>query len=436
MTKKPAPKKKEARQPKVVAPVHVEAPVQKVTTPTEFTYRDSVQSGDARIAALINTMNSAERKLIVTAEEAGNPYMLRRPTGIIELDVHLAGGFPAGGCCTISGPDNVGKSWLMYRTMALQQRLYGNASRLAVALSEGAMPYDQMLKAGMLVRVPDDILEQWQEQKRLRNVPLYTREQLAYFKRQLGEIYVIRGATGEEILTGILKFVATNAISVIGLDSINGLQPRANSDKDLDENLKRAAQASMMSQFWQKYIPTTTGLNGINQTTVLMTQQLRANQERANAPSHIQQYLPEAVVTGARSTRHYKLIDVDLTEGKTLKKGNQETGREVIGKLIRYVFEKGKAGTHDLLSGEYSYYYALNGIDNAGDLIVAGLSRGIIQRRGSKVVVCQPDTGKVLEDMTAPSEKAFRGMIDSDFEFELALRQEILAFHGAQCLYR
>jgi RecA/RadA recombinase len=234
----------------------------------------------------------------------------------------------------------------------------------------------------------------------------------------------------------VLEFVKTNAISIVGLDSINGLMPRANAAKELDDNLKKAAHASMMSQFWQKYIPVTTGLHGVNQTTLLMTQQLRANQERANAPSHLQQYLPEAVVTGARSTRHYKLIDITLKEGKILKKGDAETGREAIGKVIRYDFEKGKAGTHDNIQGEYTYHYDRHGIDSAGDLITAGVRRGIIKKVGSRVVICQFDTGKVLEGMTAPSEKAMRGMIEADFEYELALRNEIMAYHGIQCLCR
>ena len=449
MKKKPAPKKTAAaaikgRQP-IVAAVVAPAALPKISTEatSEFTYQEPLATRDEKLRAVANTMNSAKtkehpegRKLIVTAEEAGNPYVLRRPTGIIELDVHLAGGFPAGGCCMLSGADNVGKSWLLYKTMAMQQRLFGDATRLAVALSEGSLPYDQMLRAGMLVRIPDEILEQWQEQRRIRHVPLFTLEQLQYFKRQLGEIYVIRGATGEEILTGILNFVETNAVSIIGLDSVSGLQPAANAAKDLDENLKRAAHANMMTQFFSKYIPITTGLSGVNQTSLIMLQQLRANQDRANAPAHMQQWIPDAVVSGARSAKHYKLIDIMLKEAKPIKEGNQETGRYTIGKVIRWDFEKGKAGTHDNLQGEYSYFYSIPGVDNAGDLITAGIRRGIIQKKGSKVFVCQLDTGAVLEDLTAPSEKAFRKMIESDFDFEMAIRQEILAHTQIQCLYR
>lgn len=439
MTKKPAAKKLGVKQAPQFAPAVAALPTQPVIANPDvgsFTYRGNIAEGDIRLNAVMNSMNSEGEKLVVMAEEAGNPYTLRRPTGIVELDVHLAGGFPAGGCSMLSGGDNVGKSWLLWRTMAFQQRLFGNSCRLAVALSEGAMPYDQMLRAGMLVRVPDDILMQWQEWRRIRNIPLMTPEEMQLYKRQYGEIYVIRGSTGEEILTGVLRFVETNAVSIIGCDSVSGLLPVANAAKELDDNLKRAAHANMITQFWSKYIPLTTGLRGVNQTTLLFTQQLRANQERANAPAHIQQYLPESVTKGAGATKHYKLNDILLKEAGLIKQGNQETGKEVIGKKVRWDFDKGKAGSHDNQQGEYMYYYALAGTDDAGDLIVAGMRRNIIQKHGSKIYVVQSDTGQAIESMTMNTEKALRERLQMDFEFNLTLRNEIMAFHKIQCVYR
>src|SRR5688572_9440121 len=66
-----------------------------------------------------------DRRVVAMADEAPNVYELRRPTGIIQLDKDIGGGFPAGGLSVVSGPDNAGKTWVILRTMAMHQRLYG-----------------------------------------------------------------------------------------------------------------------------------------------------------------------------------------------------------------------------------------------------------------------------------------------------------------------
>lgn len=388
---------------------------------------------DEQISALINTHNKNGYVAIEIADKVANPYILRRPTNIIELDIDLGGGFPAGGVSMISGVDNSGKTWLLFKTMAMQQRIYGNDCRLAYAMSEGAFPFDQAINAGMKIAIPDSIIHQWNQWRALRGIPPYTDEEVANFKQQIGQLHIFRGSTGEEILGLILKAVATKAYSVIGCDSLNGLLPGADASKDLDQSTKKAAHAFMIDNFFRHYIPMTTGLNGINETTLIFTQQVRANQERAFAPSYKQAYIKPYVVAGSYAAKHYKLIDL-VIDDRPLRKGERED-RHVVGKIISWYLDKAKAGTHDNKSGEVAYYYGLHGTDDVGELIASAIKRGILQQRGAQWVVVRPDTLEVREEFTAPNQKMLRKMLEVDQAFEMALRFEVLTAAGVKCLY-
>lgn len=426
--KKAAPAKKTTKPTKVAAVVQPTeaAPVAAVPTP-------DLATRDEAIHALMHALNKEDRKVIAPADEVTNPYMLRRPTNIIDLDIDLGGGFPAGGTSMVSGPDNSGKTWLLFKTMAQQQRIYGDSCRLAYGMSEGAFPFDQAINAGLKIPVPDDIIAQWNMWRALRGMPPYSEEEVAYFKQKVGEFHIFRGGTGEELLGVILKAVYINAYSIIGCDSLNGLLPGADASKELDKAAKKAAHAFMVDNFFRHYIPMTTGLNGVNPTSVIFTQQVRANQERAFAPSHMQAYLKPWAVSGSYAAKHYKLIDLIIND-RPLKKGERED-RHVVGKIISWFLDKGKAGTHDNKSGEVAYYYGLPGTDDIGELIASTIKRGVLQQFGNKYCIVRPDTREVREDLSAPSQKAFRKMLEADADFERAVRLEVLTSAGIRCLY-
>lgn len=405
----------------------------------DWGHQPAIAQKDALIGAFLHSINSEERRLVVRADEAPNTYMLRRPTGIIELDIDLGGGFPAGGCCMISGPDNSGKTWLLLKTMAMQQKLYGHACRLLFVLTEGMFPFDQAINAGLKVKVPDEMLEQWQQWRALRGMPLYTPEELMAFKEEPGQVFIARANTGEEALQILLDAVHTNAFSVVACDSVNGLLPSVDAPKGMDKADMMAAHANMITKFFKKYMPITTGGTGTGQanyTSLLFTQQVRANTERSNAPSYMQKGMKLWAIAGAYMARHGKLIDLIVWDGKLLKKGDKDEAKEVVGKMMKWGTEKGKAGTHDNKSGEVAFYYALGGTDDTGELLASGIKRGVIQPLSRGVVVARPDTGEVLDEFKAPSQKAMRRMIEADFDFELALRREILTAAGIQCLYQ
>jgi len=327
---------------------------------------------------------------------------------------------------------NSGKTWLLLRTIAMQQLIHQNNFTGALAITEGGFPYDQAMKVGCRIAVPDQMILQWQQIRTDRGFPPYRPEDIAYFKQQVGDLRVIRGSHGEEILTVLLEVVRSHACSLVGVDSIQGLQPSADAGKELLDNDKMAAHATMIGRFFKKYIPLTTGLGGVNETTLLFTQQVRSNKAKSEASANIQKYLKDWAVGGAYSTKHYKLIDLVLHEGARDKKEG-----EYVSKMVHWETEKGKAGTHDNLVGSIKYHYSLEpGVDFTGTVVDSALQRGLLRKVGSKYMLIRPETGEVLDDYTTPSLKAFKRSMELDFDFEMGVRRELLAAAGVSCLYR
>lgn len=397
----------------------------------------------AALDAVASSFNEAGHMVMVRGDEAPNPYIIRRPTGIMEMDIDLGGGFPAGGTCFVSGPDNAGKTWLMLETMAMQQRIYGDRCVQAMAVTEGGFPYDQCMRVGLRINVPDEMIRQWQQVRVQRGMAPYTVQDLAYFKQQVGDFRIIRGSTGEEVLTVLLQVIATRACSVVCVDSLQGLRPMADASKEMDEASKRAAHATMLTEFFKRYIPLTTGLSGVNETTVLMTQQVRSNSAKAEASANIQKYLKDWAIAGSYAARHYKLVDLIVWDGERKKVDIPGQGSTVVGKTLKWETEKGKAGTHDNISGEVQYRYMLNngtpfppGVDFLGTVMDSAQQRGVLRKVGNKYTLVRPDTNEVLEDYAAPSLKAFKRCMELDEEFEMAVRLEVLAAAGVQCLYQ
>jgi hypothetical protein len=268
-------------------------------------------------------------------------------------------------------------------------------------------------------------------------------QDLTYFKEQVGDFRIIRGSTGEEVLSVLLQVIGTRACSIVCVDSLQGLRPLADADKEMDEASKRAAHASMITEFFKRYIPITTGLSGVNSTTLLMTQQVRSNSAKAEASANIQKYLKDWAIAGSYAGRHYKLVDLILYDGAVDKREVSGQGKIAVGKTLKWEFEKGKAGTHDNIQGEVQYRYMLNdgtafppGVDFLGTVMDSAQQRGVLRKVGSKYTLVRPDTNQVLEEYSAPSLKAFRRCMELDEEFEMSVRLEVLAAAGVQCLYQ
>ena len=89
------------------------------------------------IRALMGELNAPDHKVIAFADDAPTTYKLRRPFGIMQLDIDCGGGPAAGGLTLLTGPDNAGKTYLMYLAMAMHQKLYGDDASMFFGTAEG-----------------------------------------------------------------------------------------------------------------------------------------------------------------------------------------------------------------------------------------------------------------------------------------------------------
>lgn len=392
------------------------------------------------LSALMGGFNTIDKKtgekhiVLARASDVPNTYELRRPSGVMQFDIDTGGGIPAGGLTCLSGPEGSCKTYLMLKHMAMHQKLYGHNSYIGLCGTETQFDFTWARKCGLKIEVPELLVQQWREEKFQRKQPDFTKEEMDGFKEQIGEFILIGGDNGEEKLTAILECHKSKIFGIIGLDSINGLLPKDNAGKELTEYDKMAASATLMTRFLSRYIPTTCGLSDPNQTTLIFVQQVRSNPAKATAPSHIAKYLKDWAVAGARATRHYKLVDVICWSGSDIKqqiKGEKKT----VGKQIHWELEKGKAGTHDGITGTSGFYYD-RGMDSTNSVIVTGSSLGVIKETEKGVFILNASTGDRIDVGPIPNIASLCKMIDMDLEFELVIRREVLAAAGIECLYQ
>lgn len=391
------------------------------------------------ISALINKINTgAKYTVIAPADEVVNPYFLRRPSGIMQLDIDTGGGLPAGGVSTISGPDNAGKSLLLYKYCAEQQRIYGNQCAIALAPVEGAPDFFFMRKCGISVAIPDAMIEEREIRRKERGMAKFTKEERAELKRQVGTVAILAGQSGEDVLDAVHECVHRNVFNIIGIDSLTALLPEGQAKQEsLHDEGRRATHATMTTNFFQRLYPFLLGMWGRNDTTIICTQQVRANTAKANALPHLQKYLRDWAPAGAYATKHGKMIDLLVWNGEKVRTGKtQESSGDVVGKWINWETVKGKGGTHDNIRGDVKFLYDEMTNDPLGVVEVGIQSKAIIVQDGYLSLV-RAQTGELFEGWTRlAGHDSFIAKMKESPVAEYFVRQEILAHVGIECAYQ
>lgn len=418
-----------------------------------------------KIAALETKLNRSPEvkgaRVMDGVDMAPNSYFLRRPSGIIGLDIHTGGGLPAGGLTYLSGPDGAGKTFLLYKYIAMNQRLYGEKSAVALGVSEAAPDHFFMRKCGMQIAIPERMLEERVAERKERGETPYTKETLKSLRtKTVGAVKILRGAHGEELLNAILECFATKCFDIIGLDSVSAVLPEADANKELDENAKRAAAAGLLTRFFQYYLNGTTGYHGSNPTTVIFTSQVRANSKKSEAPAHFAKYMPDYAAVGAWAAKHGKLIDILVKPGAKEKEAvaagvvssmggavEERKRRVQTGKTVNYEVMKGKAGVHEGITGEFDFHFPTSLAQMRDDnhlltedqrmIIMSGLQSGLVEEKDGFLTFHDPNTNEPFEGLVKiAGVDRLVSMMRGDFELELKLRRAILSSAGIECAYR
>lgn len=351
-----------------------------------------------------------------------DPGNIRRPCGIMPLDIDTGGGLPAGKMVKIAGDDNAGKTSLLYLYMAMNQRIYGEDSVVALAATEYYPDYFQMRKLGCMVPIPTEILDNIDLARTSRGMPPYTGDERKELQTGIGQFVLLRSNDGEGLLMETLALLESNMCQIIGIDSMNMVQPNAEQVKDLDHDAKMAAQASLVTRFQRELHNEVMRLDRqqLNRTTIIEINQMRANTK--GGP-----YQSEKKVAQDYASKHGSATTLRLSSGEKIRHGKGETAT-VIGKHWIWDVVKGKHGTHDNIRGSWRYMYE-SLFDIFGSVLVSGIAYGTIVEKAGQLSVAGPTGEIVLENVDAAK---FRQVLRDDPKLDLLVRTAIMNKAGVE----
>jgi recombination protein RecA len=266
-------------------------------------------------------------------------------TGSLALDLALGiGGLPRGRIVEIFGPESSGKTTLVYHVIAEAQRRGGICAFID---AEHAMDPQYARKIGVNI---DDLL-------------------------------VSQPDNGEQALEIAELLIRSGALSVVAVDSVAALTPRAEIEGEMGDS-HVGLQARLMSQALRKLAGT---LNR-TETICIFTNQLR---EKIGVMFGNPETTP-----GGRALKFYSSVRLDIRRIETLKDGVEAFGNRVRVKVVKNkVAPPFKQAEFDIIYG--------SGISWEGTVLDTGLERKAVQKSGSYFSFQEERLGQGRQNATA-----------------------------------
>jgi recombination protein RecA len=288
-------------------------------------------ANNGQTKALETTLANLKKRFgegaIMKLGEAQHLQVEAIPTGSIALDIALGvGGVPKGRVVEIYGPESSGKTTLCQHIIAEAQKRGGVAAFVDV---EHALDPLYAQKCGVMI----------------------------------DELYVSQPDTGEQALEITEALVRSGVLSVVVVDSVAALVPRAEIEGDMGD-AHMGLQARLMSQALRKLA----GAIKTTNTVVIFTNQLRQK-------IGVMFGNPETT-TGGMALRFYASVRMDIRRIQAIK----DSG-EVIGNRTRVTVKKNKVAPPFKVA-EFDIMYN-EGISKTGEVLDIAVEQEIVDKRGS-----------------------------------------------------
>lgn len=324
---------------------------------------------------------------VARSSDVQSSYLLRRPTGIISLDLAMAGGFPAAAPSVLVGPDGVGKDYLLWRTAAETQKIYGDDFCMACYFTE-FRPDKRYMKdyCGFQIAMSEEELVELDKARRSLGQDGLTASELDHYRHQVGNFIAIVGLSADHGFDEVFKFLDANICQIVAVNSIGSMQTEAKEKTEsFEEFPQQRNEASLLSRAMPKFSMYLNrgSENGANETSLILVNQVRSTDaaKRTMPGRPAQEKDSYKTASNAWALKHHKAIELFLHNGKRI----YEEGSNppiAVGRKKQWEITKGKLGTHEGLRGEFDYLFGY-GADILGDLVNTAVRFGILEVSGS-----------------------------------------------------
>lgn len=249
------------------------------------------------------------------------------PTGSISLDIALGiGGIPRGRVIEVYGPESSGKTTLALHIIASAQRAGGTAAFID---AEHALDPEYARRIGV----------------------------------NINDLLISQPDNGEQALDIVETLVSSGQVSVIVVDSVAALVPKAEIEGDMgDQHMGR--QARLMSQALRKL----TSIISKTNCTVIFINQIRMKIGVVFGN-------PETT-TGGNALKFYCSVRIEVRRSAQIKKGE-----EIVGNRTKVKIVKNKVAP-PFRTTEFDIMYN-EGISASGDILDTGAKYEVIAKKGN-----------------------------------------------------